>query len=298
MSVPQSPLLRVPVEIRMLVWSFLFTRKTVHVLEHDRVWCNSAAFAASHNLSECHRHLLQSSVRCSACPRNSVLAIAAVCRSFFTEVVDLRYERTLLCFSSATICLSYLETKLSTHCVTHFGLERIRHVQLDLGPAKYNPREINERNYIILNQLVQRATRLVTLNLNFVWYHRAPLDALALSHGMISCLLQFRGLQSFNLRMYETSPGPLGPSEEHRKLLTRFWMRWWCLEALLRLRVSRCVSTVAHPARPVGLDAAVRDCVGGQRISLEVVRAVMLGLVPDTWSASNLFWADEVARQI
>lgn len=281
----QSPLLRLPTEVRLLVWSFLFHRRCLHVLANDRVWCATTTFNASHHLGECHRHLLPPTLRCTYCPSNPVAAIAATSRLFYSEVALLRYERTLLCFVSSSVCLAYLRVKLSTHYVTGFSFERIRHLQLDLGPAKYIARGDSEQNYSVLTLLARHATCLVTLNLNFTWYYRAPFDALPLNRKTITCLLKLRGLRNFNLRMYQVLPGPTGLTELRRKLLTRFWKRWRCMEAVIRLQVSPgphpSTSTVDTSTNLADLLNAVRDYVGNKTVTFEVVRNATRDLVPD-----------------
>lgn len=265
----------------MLVWSFLFHRRCVHVLAHDWVWCDTTTFEACHHLGECHQHRLLPAPRCAHCPTNPVAAIAATSRLFYSEVALLRYERTLLCFESSTVCLSYLQVKLSTQHVTGFSLERIRHLQIDLGPAKYNARANSELNYSVLTLLARHASHLVTLNLNFTWYYRAPFDVLPLNRKTICCLLRLRGLQNFNLRMYDILPGPTGVTEVRRKLLTRFWKRWRCMEAAIRLQISPHSPAVDSSTDLPDLLSNVRDYIGDKTITFEIVRNVTRDLVLD-----------------
>lgn len=281
MNPNQSPLLRLPTEVRMLVWSFLFHRSCVHVLAHDLVWCDTTTFNTCHHLGECHQHQLLPTVRCTRCPTSSVAAIAATSRLFYSEVALLRYERTLLCFESSTVCLAYFRLKLSTQHVTGFSLQRIRHLQIDLGPAKYNSRAKSEVNYSVLTLLARHASHLVTLNLNFAWYYRAPFDILPLNRTTICCLLRLRGLQNFNLRMHEILPGPTGVTELRRKLMTRFWRRWRCMETAIRLQVSPRVSTIDAPTDLSDLLNNVRDYIGDKAITFNIVRNVTRDLVLD-----------------
>lgn len=281
MNSDQSPLLRLPTEVRMLVWSFLFHRRCVHVLADDWVWCETSTFNAAHHLGECHMHLLCPTLRCSHCPTNPVAAIAGTCRLFYSEVAQLRYDRTLLSFVSTSVCLAYLQLKLPTHYVTGFSLARICHLQLDLGPAKYNARGNNDQNYSLLALLACHATSLVTLNLNFSWYYRAPFDILPLNRKTIIALLKLRGLGHFNLRMYEVLPGPTGLTKLRRKLLARFWKRWRCMEAAIRLQVSPHISTLDNSSDLADLLNAVRAYVGNKTVTFELIRNATRDLVPD-----------------
>lgn len=269
-----------PPEIRLLIWRHVFKRRFVHILEGTFVFCNIIAFETSHHIRECHHHILWPTVKCSNCPRNSIAAVASVCRQFFLEVADIRYQQTLISFASSAVCLAYIDAKLSTRHVTAFSTQRLYHVQLDLGAAKYNSANVNRQNWALLKLLAREASNINTLNLNFTWFYRATADVLPLGRKTVEHILRFRNLRQLNLRMYQVLPGPVGMSDLHEKQLMLFWLRWRCMEAILRLHVSPTGFPMARNlASSRDLICQARKLVAGRRITCTVVRDVIPELI-------------------
>lgn len=274
-----SRLLRLPVEIRTLIWSETLTKRCVHILRDAHVWSRTESFTKIHEIDHSHQHQGQTHMRCINCPCQRPIGLVVVCWQVYYEVVQLQYERMLICFASSDLALTYLATKLSTHPTTSFSLSHLRNVQLYLGPAKFNTHQTNVQNYTFLKALAKDAHNLEVLSLSFAYFYRAPQQTLPLGRKTLGYLLRFKGLTQLNLHMEQVLPGPIGSSELGDTVLSRFWFRWRCTQAILRrhaCRSSAFGNGVMIESLP--LEATLRQSLIAQRMTVNALRDLVLKL--------------------
>lgn len=253
-----SLLFSLPVEIRTVIWELALQIRCVHILKNGRAWCGTSAYVVGHTVKECHAHSAVHDTRCSQCPDNVAFGVSRTCWQFYHETSALRYQQTLLCFASASLCTASLALKCSTVQVTGFSALRLCHVQIELGPAKYGDAAHSAANTSILRLLARDAQDLCTLSLNFTYCHRAATDTMLLGRKVLEQILRFQSLTALHLRLYEFRPGPLGMASLSQGERLQVQRRWKLLEAGLRLLTTSLKhGEVKHSSLPQS-DAEIR----------------------------------------